>query len=371
VKLKLDAATSGLNPSTSSIRVAVRFGRSYFAGITAATGQPVFVYLQCEKSIPINSYDRTVPIKVIDNGNLSGCQWVDNTGGPPSIAVPPVPAEVPVGDLASWTDASLSSDPIGGVSTDLLGRERVRLDVYFNLKGAAGKSVAVDHVQLTATTKTKADGSYDFTTPKAPISVRSNQLPLNANLTPRPGDASFTVFGSTVVPENAVEVRWGSGYTLAPNIKSGNTGYGIFNGGSVPAAECSRVDTSGCRPGLVAGALASWTTEGSGDETGGVAWADAAELDPVATSGSYQPARRNVWLRACVVTGPGGDGVWGTGDDETRKRARADVSILDRSTNKQAAVGTEVRVDRFGNTSRDDQTTQIASSRCDLGAYDG
>ncbi len=373
VKVKLDANAAGLDNVNSTIRIAIRFARSYFVGITASTGQPVFVYLQCAKTVRMDTYlaDRNRPIEVITNGDLTGCQWVDNTGGPPANAVPAIPAEVPVGDLASWTDTSLSSDPIGSVSTDLLGRERVRMDVVFNMAGASGKSVAVDHVQLTATTKTKADGSYDFTTPKAPVSVRSNQLPLNANLTPRPGDASFTVFGSTVVPENAVEVRWGSGYTLAPSLKSGNTGYGIFNGGSVPSAQCSAVDRTACRPGLVAGALASWTTEASGDETGGVAWATAAELDPVATSGSYQPARRNVWLRACVVTGPGGDGVWGTGDDETRKRARADVSILDRSTNKQAAVGTEVRVDRFGNTSRDDQTTQIASSRCDLGAYDG
>ena len=383
LRLKLDANAAGLDTANSSIRVVVRFARSYFLGITQATGQPVFGYLQCATSVQMSQYlaNPSAPIEVISNGVLTGeeapgqprCKWVDNTGGPPANAVPPVPSEVAVGDLTSWTDTSLSSDPINGQSTDLLGRERVRLDVVFNMVGGSGKSVAVDHVQLTATTKTRADGSYEFTTPEAPISVRSNQLPLNAPpaLTPRPGDASFTVFGSTVVPDNAVEVRWGSGYTLAPSLKSGNTGYGIFNGGSVPSTECSAVDRTACRPGLVAGALASWTTEASGDETGGVAWDPAAVLDPVATSGSYQPARRNVWLRACVVTSPGGDGVWGTGDDETRKRARADVSILDRSANKQAAVGTEVRIDRFGNSSRDDQSTQIASSQCGLGAYDG
>ena len=358
------AQGGGLNTAASLLRVRLTLPKPVYV-----SGQGL-VSLQCSRTLTVAQALANPRIEILNGTSKasigSTCDWGKWESSGEWAALPDVknlanmaiPDEVPIGDVVSWDDQETSS------STDFRFRERSLLDVEVELVGPANKYLELDSVRLTGRTKT------GFDRPLAPFSVRWNPMQLNNLKDPVDGDATFMVFGSTVLPENAVEVRWGP--RTATGSRSIRTGYGVFNGGNVPESQCNPADRRNCRPGLIAGAVGSWSTDNDTVEANSnVGWSGSPEVDPLATSGAYQDARRRFLLRACVVTGPGNDGQLGTWDDLTVKRGRADVTVLDRTSSRLAEVGAEVRVERYGITNQDQNSVQRATNRCEVGAYDG
>ena len=113
---------------------------------------------------------------------------------------------------------------------------------------AAPEPWDIDFLRLGATT----GGPYPR--PLAPFRITWNPMPLNNDGTARNGDAVFAVYGTTSVPNNAVQVVF--------DDRGRATGRGIFNGASLRPQhpDCTApLVTTWCRPGLIAGALATWT----------------------------------------------------------------------------------------------------------------
>jgi hypothetical protein len=246
---------------------------------------------------------------------------------------------LPVGDLVSF-----------GTSP----RKFSELDVEFQVSASssAAARVWVDFVRLGATTQP------GFERPLHPFVVRWNPMTPNADGTGRPQDALFTVFGSTSVPHNAVEVTF--------DARGRATGFGVFNGGSLTnASECSRTSSLvSCRPGLQAGALATWTTEQTAATSAAATWPspvpDDRLPDPVATSGAKRRPDRNVVLTACVVDDRGTPD---EADDRYFPRALADAKVSD-VTGNVLSPGTSVTVRRWKIVNNDVANLQTFSTGC-------
>lgn len=249
---------------------------------------------------------------------------------------------VEFGNLVSYTDAAGT-------------RQTAALYVSASLP-TNGSTVQVDYAKISATTQ-----AAGYPKPLAPFVVRWNPS-LYPDGTGRVGDALFTVFGSTSVPQNLVEVTFGS-------QGSGNaTGFAVFNGASVPSTDCSQAtNMSGCRPGLVAGALGGWTTEladpdkALGYDYGGgflnytTPWSSKFapdgslplenSPDPVAGTGAVRKPNRRVLMTACVVTDD--KGTPDPTDDVMYPRSVANVDVSDVSNNI-LSYGKTVTVTRWG-----------------------
>jgi hypothetical protein len=178
------------------------------------------------------------------------------------------------------------------------------------------------------------------------------------------------------VPYNAVEVRWG------PNGRA--TGTPIFNGGIVPAQNCNEDNKAGCRPAIVAGAFASWSTQGDPKEgvcetcktppfTGTEApfisdvwfttWPEdaAGKLlapDVLARNADGRKPRRNYRLTACVIDND--RGTPSTADDFMFPRTFIDSYTVDTQTGIDVLGSTPV-ITRSGTVNRDGSFLQVGN----------
>jgi hypothetical protein len=211
----------------------------------------------------------------------------------------------------------------------------VEVQLTRNSTQTGNLSASISNVSLVGSTTT------GFTTPLGPLSVRWAPRELNGDGTNKPGDATFNVYGSVVLPYNAVEVRWG------PRGRA--TGTPIFNGGVVPAQNCSDSNLGGCRPAIVAGALATWSTQGDASEgrwetapTGisvgivaddtVVSWPEDSQgkalvPDVLARNADGRQPRRDYLLTACVVFDD--RGTLTTADDLMYPRTYTDFFTVD------------------------------------------
>jgi hypothetical protein len=254
-----------------------------------------------------------------------------------------------VGDLVTYER--------GGVRNEA----KVTMRVFVSTSSLSAATWDVDFLKLNVSTN-----NVSYPRPLAPFRVTWNPMPLNNDGTAKPGDAVFAVYGTTSVPNNAVQVAF--------DDRGRATGRGMFNGAAIgngtdPVPECTApLVTTLCRPGLIAGALATWT-RGSDwyrdPDTNEVTTDGTVPYkrlpDPVATSGKTRPPDRNVRLTACVVTNDKGDS--DPTNDELRPRFLADVRISDVDGNV-LRPGAVVTIRRWAEMESGDLTSPLQIGTC-------
>jgi hypothetical protein len=296
----------------SHFRVKFRFPRPRYRFINPVSGRtPDF--LECWSAYqPLTLGSKTVSLS-----QSGGSCLYRNADGTTQGA----PTEVAIGEAVKYLGRcnagapfplnTSTPDPNDRIDADAIEQAcspqlDVEVQLTRNSTQTGNLTTSISNVSLVGSTTT------GFTTPLGPLSVRWAPRPLNNDGTNKPGDATFNVFGSVVLPYNAVEVRWG------PNGRA--LGTSIFNGGEVPAQNCSYTNLGACRPAVVAGALASWTTQGDAAEAKCATcgseefirddyfpnWPEGAggvplQPDLLAGNSDGRPAQRNYRLTACVV----------------------------------------------------------------------
>jgi hypothetical protein len=208
-------------------------------------------YLECQSAAqPLTNGDKEVSL-----ADLGGsCAYRDASGLSQGT-----PAQISIGELVRYEGRCNAGSYLAD-GTPSTCQPIFSIEVGIRRVGTNSDPVTVGISSVTTANKPAliASTTPGFTLPLAPLSVRWAPRPLNGDGSNRPGDALFNVFGSVSLPYNAVEVRWG------PNGRA--TGTPIFNGGIVPAQNCNEDNKAGCRPAIVAGALASWSTQGDPKE---------------------------------------------------------------------------------------------------------
>ncbi len=296
------------------------------------------------------------------------------------------PAQISIGELVRYLGRCNAGSYVND-SNESTCQPTFSIDVATLRVGNNSAPMTVGISSVTAANKPAliASTTTGFTLPLAPLSVRWAPRPLNGDGTNRPGDATFNVFGSVSLPYNAVEVRWG------PNGRA--TGTPIFNGGIVPAQNCNETNTAGCRPAIVAGAFASWSTQGDPKEgvcetckinattgnsepfTGTEAafisdlwfpnWPEdaAGKLlapDVLARNSDGRKPRRNYQLTACVISND--KGTPSTVDDIMFPRTFIDSYIVDTQTGLDL-VPSPVFITRNGTISEAESPLQVGNCK--------
>ncbi|CAB5033990.1 unannotated protein [freshwater metagenome] len=297
-------------------------------------------YLECKST----AKPLTLGVKEVSLADLGGsCAYRDVNGGSQGT-----PAQISIGELVRYVGRCNGGQPKDD-QTQSTCDATFSIDVGILRVGTSSAPMTVGISSVTTANKPAliASTTPGFTLPLAPLSVRWAPRPLNGDGTNRPGDALFNVFGSVSLPYNAVEVRWGP--------KGRATGTPIFNGGIVPAQNCNETNTSGCRPAIVAGAFASWSTQGdpkegvcetcktppfTGTEAADISdlwwptWQeDAGKLvvpDVLARNADGREPRRNYRMTACVILDD--RGTPSTLDDKMAPRSFVDTYTVDTQT---------------------------------------
>ena len=361
--LLVDAATPSAG---SNFVVKLRLPRPQYRKVG---GERQVDWLECRSA----AQPLTLGLKTVSLADLGGsCAYRDVFGSHQGT-----PAEVSIGELVRY----LGKCNTGSYDNDVQETQcQPVFSIDMTIKRVAGNSAPMTVGLSSVTTANKpslvASTAPGFTLPLAPLSVRWAPRPLNGDGTNRPGDALFNVYGSVSLPYNAVEVRWG------PNGRA--TGTPIFNGGIVPAQNCNETNTAGCRPAILAGAYASWSTQGDPKEgvcetcktppfTGTEApyisdlwfatWPEdaAGKLlapDVLARNADGRKPRRNYRLTACVISDDRGTPT--TADDIMFPRTFIDSYTVDTQTGLDVLGSTPV-VTRHGTINRDGSFLQVGN----------
>jgi hypothetical protein len=332
-------------------------------------GQRQVDYLECQST----AQPLTIGVKEVSLADLGGsCVYRDVNGGNQGT-----PAQISIGELVRYLGRCNTGSYLND-ATESTCQPIFSVDVGIKRIGTNSAPMTVGISSVTTANKPAliASTTPGFTLPLAPLSVRWAPRPLYGDGTNRPGDALFNVFGSVSMPYNAVEVRWG------PNGRA--TGTPIFNGGIVPAQNCNETNTAGCRPAIVAGAFASWSTQGdakegvcetcksppfTGTEVANISdlwfpnWPEDAAgkllaTDVLARNADGRKPRRNYRLTACVIDND--RGTPSTADDYMFPRTFIDSYTVDTQTGIDVVGGTPV-ITRRGTIFRDGSFLQVGS----------
>jgi hypothetical protein len=358
----------------SYFRVKFRFPRPSYRFLNPVSGRTAD-FLECWSAYQPLTGAGPKTVSLSESGGSCLYRNADGTtqGAPTEVAIgeavkyvgrcnagPPFPLNTSTPDPNDRIDA----DSIEQTCSPQLD---VEVQLTRNSNPAENLTVRLSNVSLTGST------TPGFTTPLGPLSVRWAPRELNNDGTNKPGDATFNVFGSVVLPHNAVEVRWG------PRGRA--LGTPIFNGGVVPAQNCSYSNNSGCRPAVVAGALASWSTQGDASEgrcatcgagnegivadntSGATQWPEdsagrALVPDVLARNSDGRKPRRVYLLTTCVVFDDRGTPT--TTDDLMYPRAYSDV-YTDDTQSGITVTGSDPEVIRSGSISGDGSFTQVGT----------
>jgi hypothetical protein len=324
-------------------------------------------YLECQSA----AQPLTLGVKEVSLADLGGsCAYRDAFGGNQGT-----PAQISIGELVRYLGKCNTGSYLNDFQESTC-QPIFSIDVGIKRVGTNSAPMTVGISSVTTASKPAliASTTPGFTLPLAPLSVRWAPRPLNGDGTNRPGDALFNVYGSVSLPYNAVEVRWG------PNGRA--TGTPIFNGGIVPAQNCNETNTAGCRPAIVAGAFASWSTQGDPKEgvcetckspafTGTEApyisdlwfttWPEDAAgkllaTDVLARNSDGRKPKRNYRLTACVIDND--RGTPSTADDFMFPRTFIDSYTVDTQTGIDVLGSTPV-ITRSGTINRDGSFLQV------------
>jgi hypothetical protein len=326
-------------------------------------------YLECQST----AQPLTLGAKEVALADLGGSCVYRDTGG----LNQGTPAQISIGELVRYIGKCNTGSYLNDFQESTC---QPVFSIDFTIKRVGSNSdpmtVGIRSATNAAKPSLTASTTTGFTLPLAPLSVRWAPRPLNGDGTNRPGDALFNVYGSVSVPYNAVEVRWG------PNGRA--TGTPIFNGGIVPAQNCNEDNKAGCRPAIVAGAFASWSTQGDPKEgvcetckspafTGTEAayisdlwfpnWPEDAAgkllaTDVLARNADGRKPRRNYFLTACVIDND--RGTPSTADDYMFPRTFINTYTVDTQTGIDVLGSTPV-ITRRGNIYRDNNFLQVGN----------